>query len=172
MQAGSHSSPSGCNSAGLGSPMGGSVAPMGLEHEGHTEPLCSAGCCAPSLPGCAPCRGWVGAAALTQGQGSRELFLPHAFNCRHRASNLGSSQLLSAREDLGSAPALECPKCCLSAQALRPHGEPQRLFPWKRAGHVGKQDQLYRVLISVRHEPWQGLRCSDHTAPGFREAGR
>lgn len=47
------------NSAGLGCPTGGSMAPMGLEHEGHTEPLCSAGCRAPSLPGCAPCREWV-----------------------------------------------------------------------------------------------------------------
>lgn len=36
---------------------------MALERVGHTEPLCSAGCCAPSLPGCAPCRDKVGAAA-------------------------------------------------------------------------------------------------------------
>lgn len=43
------------NSVGLGSPTGGSVAPMGLEHEGHAEPLCSAGCCACSLQGVGGC---------------------------------------------------------------------------------------------------------------------
>lgn len=35
------------------------MAPMDLEPEGHTEPLCSAGCSAPSLCGCAPCKEWV-----------------------------------------------------------------------------------------------------------------
>lgn len=75
-------------------------------------------------------------------------------------------------EDLGSGPALERPTCCLSAQGPRPHGEPQRPFPWDRPGHTGKRDQLYRVLILTRHEPRQGLGWSDRRAPGFREAGR
>lgn len=145
------------------------MAPTGLVRRGRTEPLCSSGCCAPSLPGCAPCTVRVGAAAWAQG--SRELFLSHLSNCMHRASSLGSSQLPLAMEDLGSGSALESPKCLLSAGAPQPHGEPQRLFPRKRPGHAAKQDQLQRGLISTKHEPWQALRWSDHAAPGFVEAG-
>lgn len=110
----------------------------------------------------------VGAAVLAWG--SREMFLPYTFNCMHRVSSLGFSQLPSAREDLGFGPASECPKR-LSAQEPWPYGEPQQLFPWKRPGHLGK-DQLYGVLFSMRHEPLQGLWWLDHTAPGFKGAGR
>lgn len=56
----------------------------------------------------------------------------------------GSSQLLSARAS---------------------HAEPQWLFPLKRQD-IGKQAELYHLLISMKHELWHSPRWSDHTALG------